>query len=148
MSSLPTPTRAERAEDSWLTDEQHQRVEALRAARGLLAARGLTGNGPVADASLIRVAWWILDGRDTYIDGPPDNPHDELPEDEDGAPLPAERPDFIVPVDVEDLRRLNTHRQEAAARWMMKQPGNAADLLLAGTRDFLEKYAAQLADRG
>lgn len=51
----------EEVEDSWLTAKQHARIEALKEATLLLV-------GAVGPSDLIRVAWWVLDGQDTYLD--------------------------------------------------------------------------------
>lgn len=117
----------EQAAATRLTDEQQQRVEALRHARLILAARGALSTGTIDAADVIRVAWWITDGRDTYIDGPAD--------------AEQQQPTMVtgsVAVDADDLRRLANIRDN----WIHNRAGaSAVNLALQAV---LNKYADQL----
>lgn len=54
-----------------LTDEQRGRIDALHAAREVLAAKGFASSGAVDATSLVAVANWIMDGRPEEPPEPP-----------------------------------------------------------------------------
>lgn len=54
---------------SALSERQMARVEALRSAREVLAARNVIGSGPVDALDLVNVAMWIETGVDPWWKG-------------------------------------------------------------------------------
>jgi hypothetical protein len=65
----PEPNTPDTLTVSALSDRQMARVEALKAARVVLASRNLAGSGAVDALDLVNVAMWIETGVDPWWKG-------------------------------------------------------------------------------
>lgn len=75
--STPDRTVDSVFEATRLSFEQHQRVEALTAARDVAASRSVLTRGAVDTLDLVYLARFILDGTDRYASSPSPEPGDD-----------------------------------------------------------------------
>lgn len=127
--------------ETYLTDEQHARAEALRAARSVLAARSPVTSGAVEPTDLHSLAVFILDGGDPWaldeprVWSPPEAFETPCATD---TPLPAptgyEWPEMHTPTEWE-RRRLTAN----AAAHVERVADNSVRETLDGLIDRIER---------